>query len=116
MSFGSSKEKITVQPREDPSVEEESSSSLSSLSPSPSFESIGDTDRGEEFTDEEVYVLDATSPPGERVTTTSQQLESMLSNDLSLEEKDEFLEMFKDFPNLFAISYHDLRHVTAIEH
>ena len=40
----------------------------------------------------------------------------MLSNDLSLEEKDEFLEMFKDFPNLFATSYHDLRHVTAIEH
>ena len=50
------------------------------------------------------------------VTATSQQLESMLSNDLSLEEKDEFLEMFKDFPNLFATSYHDLRHVIAIEH
>ena len=40
----------------------------------------------------------------------------MLSNDLSLEEKDEFLKMFKDFPNLFATSYHDLRHVIAIEH
>ena len=24
--------------------------------------------------------------------------------------------MFEDFPNLFATSYHDLRHVTAIEH
>ena len=40
----------------------------------------------------------------------------MLSNDPSLEEKDEFLEMFKDFPNLFATSYHDSRHVIAIEH
>ena len=49
MSFGSSKEKIPVQPREDPSVEEESSSSLSSLSPSPSSDSIEDTDGGELF-------------------------------------------------------------------
>ena len=40
----------------------------------------------------------------------------MLSNDLSPEEKDEFLEMFKDFPNLFATSYHDLRYVTAIKY
>ena len=60
--------------------------------------------------------MDATSPPGEMVTATSQQLQSMLSNDLSSEEKDMFLEMFKYFPNLFATSYHDLRHVTAIEH
>ena len=109
MSFGSSKEKIPVQPRDDPSGEEESSSSVSSLSPSPSYESTGDTNGGEDFTDEEVYVLDATSPPGERVTATSQQLQSMLSNDLSPKEKDEFLEMFKDFPNLFAASDHDLR-------
>ena len=40
----------------------------------------------------------------------------MLSNDLSPEEKDEFLEMFKDFLNIFATKYHDLRHVTAIKH
>ena len=83
---------------------------MSSPSPSPSFESTGDTNEGEDFTDEEVYVLDATNPPEEMVTTTSQQLQSMLSNDLSPKEKDEFLEMFKDFPNLFATSYHDLRH------
>ena len=37
MSFGSSKEKIPVQPREDPSVEEESSSSLSLYMICPSF-------------------------------------------------------------------------------
>ena len=53
MSFGSSKEKIPVQPRKDPPVEEESSSSVSSLSPSSSSESTGDTDGGEDFTDEE---------------------------------------------------------------
>ena len=53
MSFGASKEKILVQPIDDPSVEEESSSLVSSLSPSPSFESTGDTDGGEDFTDEE---------------------------------------------------------------
>ena len=82
---------------------------------SPSSESIGETDEGEDFTNEEVYVLDATSPPEEMVTATFQQLQSMLSNDVSPEEKDEFLEMFKDFTNLFVISYHDLRHVTAIE-
>ena len=46
MSFGSSKEKISVQPREDPLVEEESPSLVSTLSPSPSSESIGDTDGG----------------------------------------------------------------------
>ena len=71
---------------------------------------------GGDLLDEKVYVLDATNPPKEMVTTTSRQLQSMLSNDLSSEEKDDFLEMFKDFPNLFAISYHDLRHVIAIEH
>ena len=39
----------------------------------------------------------------------------MLFDDLSSEEKDEFLEMFKDYPNLFVTSYHDLRHVMTIE-
>ena len=71
VSLGSSKEKIPVQPIDDPHVEEESSSSVSSLSPSPSSESTGDTDGGEDFIDEEVYVLDATSPPEEMVTATS---------------------------------------------
>ena len=53
-------------------MEEESSSSMSSLSPSPSSESIGDMDRGKDFIDEEVYVMDATSPPEEMVTATSE--------------------------------------------
>ena len=65
------------------------------------IELIGDTDGGEDFIDEEVYVIDATSLPEEMVIATSQQLQSMLSNDPSPEEKDEFLEMFKDFPNLY---------------
>ena len=46
MSFGSSKEKILVQPREDPPMEEESSFLVSSLSSSHSSESIGDMDEG----------------------------------------------------------------------
>ena len=116
MSFGSSKEKILVQPRDDPLVEEESSSLVSSLSPSPSSESAGDTDEGEDFTDVEVYVLDATNPLEEMVTATFQQVQSMLFDDLFFEEKDDFLKMFKDFSDLFATSYHDLRHEIAIEH
>ena len=66
---------------DDPPMEEESSSFVCSLSPSPSLscESTGDTDGGEDFTNEEVYVLDATNLPKEMVTSTSQQLQSMLS-------------------------------------
>ena len=64
-----------MQPREDPPMEEESSSSVSSLSPSPSSESTRDMDGGEDFTDEEAYVLDATSPPKEMLIATSQQLQ-----------------------------------------
>ena len=116
MSFSSSKQEILVQRRDDPLMEEESSSLVSSPSPSLSPESTGDTHGGEDFTNEEVYVLDATNPPKEMVTATSQQLRSMLSNDLSFKEKDEFLKIFKDISNLFVTSYHDFRHVTAIEH
>ena len=52
-------------------MEEERSSSVASPSPSPSFESIGDTNKGEVFIDEEVYVMDATNSPEEMVTNTS---------------------------------------------
>ena len=64
--------------------------------------------QGRDFTNEELYVVDATNPLAEMVTVASQQLQSMLLNDLSSKEKDEFLEVFKDFLHLFATSYHDL--------
>ena len=71
MSFGSCKEKIPVQPKDDPPIEEESSFSISSLSPSLSSKSTGDIDVREDFTNEEVYVLDATNSPKEMVIPTT---------------------------------------------